>query len=98
MNNSSTPDADAARNVLLSIVTAARSGQMSLAATLTNEYQLANGTLLPLFISSVSLIETIVATMAETLEMDADKLFSGICLGLSIRQIEEQNQQGEEPA
>ena len=91
------PDADAARNALLAIVTAARSGQMELASSLTREYEILNGSVLPLFISAVSVIETILLSVADERGMDADKLFSGICLGLSIKQIEEQqNQQSEE--
>lgn len=90
-----TPNADAARNALLSIVTAARSGQMDLAATLTNEYHVTHGSILPLFISAVSLIETVLLTLGESLDLEPDKLFHGICLGLSIRQIEEKNQQNE---
>lgn len=98
MTNPIMPNADKARNALLSIVTAARSGQMDLASTLTREYQMLNGgEIMPLFISAVSLIETILLSVADEIGMDADKLFSGICLGLSIKQIEEQqNQQSEE--
>lgn len=92
------PDpANEARNTLLQVVTAARNGDMALAARLTNEYQMIHGSIMPLFISSVSLIETVLLTMANELELDADKLFHGICLGLSVKQIEEQmNQQTEE--
>lgn len=78
------------------IVTAARSGDMQLAARLTNEYRTIHGDILPMFISSVSLIETVLSTLAAELKIDADKLFHGICLGLSVKQIEEQkNQQTE---
>jgi hypothetical protein len=91
------PDANEARNTLLQIVTAARNGDMQLAARLTNEYKVIHGDILPMFISSVSLIETVLLTMANELSLDADKLFHGICLGLSVKQIEEQmNQQTEE--
>lgn len=96
MSSPLVPDADKARNTLLSIVTAARSGQMELASTLTREYEAINGSVLPLFISSVSLIETILLSVADEIGMDADKLFSGICLGLSVKEIEEKNQQSEE--
>lgn len=83
--------ADEARNQLLQIVTAARSDDMQLAAALTDEYADKHGTLLPLFISSVSLIESVIRTVSEAMEIPSDKLFSGICLGLSIKAIEEQN-------
>lgn len=92
-------DANAARNTLLQIVTAARTGEVQLAARLTNEYNTMNGSILPLFISSVSLIETVLLTMANELQIEPDKLFHGICLGLSVKQIEEQmNQQEEDDA
>lgn len=87
--------AEEARNQLLTIVTAARSGDMDLAAELTNEYADKYGTLLPLFISSVSLIESIIRTVSEAMEIPPDKLFSGICLGLSLRAIEEQQRNQE---
>lgn len=88
------PDqATEARNVLLQVVTAARNGDMTLAARLVNEYQVIHGSILPMLISSVSLIETVLLTMAQELDIDADKLFHGICLGLSVKQIEEQMNQ-----
>lgn len=85
------PDpADEARNAMLQIVTAARSNDMALASTLTTEYYDEHGDILPLFISSVSLIESIIRTVSEAMEIEPDKLFSGICLGLSVKAIEEQ--------
>lgn len=88
------PDpADEARNQLLAIITAARISDMQLASVLTNEYAEQHGTLLPLFISSVSLIESILRTVSDAMEIPPDKLFSGICLGLSVKAIEEQQQQ-----
>lgn len=79
-----------ATNALLTIVTAARADDVELAAALTNEYAEKHGSLLPIFISSVSLIDTIIRTVSEAMEIPPDKLFSGICLGLSVKQIEEQ--------
>lgn len=83
--------ASEAQNALLSIVTAARTGDVELAAALTDEYVKQHGTLQPLFITSVALIESIIRTVSEAMEIPSDKLFSGICLGLSVKQIEEQN-------
>jgi hypothetical protein len=85
-----------ARNTLLQIVTAARGGQpgdMTLAAQITNDYQAENNTILPLFISAVSLIDSVIQSVAEPLGMSPDKLFAGICLGLSVKQLAEENQQ-----
>lgn len=79
-----------AQNALLTIVTAARTGDVQLAGALTQEYLDKHGTLMPIFISSVSLIESIIRTVSEAMEIPPDKLFSGICLGLSVKQIEEQ--------
>lgn len=84
--------ANEARNAMLQIVTAARMNDMQLASVLTTEYADEHGTLLPIFISSVSLIESIIRTVSEAMEIDSDKLFSGICLGLSVKAIEEQQQ------
>lgn len=88
--------ADEARNAMLQIVTAARMNDMELASALTAEYADDHGTLLPLFISSVSLIESVIRTVSDAMDIPGDKLFSGICLGLSVRAIEEQqrNQEG----
>lgn len=80
---------DEARNSYIQIVTAARV-DVNLAAQLTNEYMDKNGSLLPLVISSVSIVESIIRTVSEAMEIPPDKLFSGICLGLSVRAIEEQ--------
>lgn len=85
-----TDPADEARNQLFAIITAARMDDMMLAGSLTNEYATEHGTLLPLFISSVSLIESILRTVSEAMDISPEKLFSGICLGLSVRAIEEQ--------
>ena len=89
--------ASQAQNTLLQVITAARSGDLNLAATITMDFEQHNHTIMPLFISSVSLIESILNTVAEAMEIPVDKLFAGICLGLSVRQIEEQqrNQTGE---
>lgn len=91
------PDpATEARNVLISVVTAARAGEMQLAATLVTEYGDSHGgDILPLLISSVSFIESILISVADAMEISSEKLFSGICLGISVKAIEEQ--QGEEP-
>ena len=88
------PDpATEARNTLLTIITAARTDDAQLAAAITNEYADEHGTLLPLFISSVSLIESILRTVSEAMEISPDKLFAGICLGLSVKDIEQQMNQ-----
>jgi hypothetical protein len=85
------PDpANDARNTLLQVVTAARSGDMDLASTLTTEYYSTHGDILPLFISAVSLIESIILTVSEAMDIPSGKLFSGICLGLSVKAIEEE--------
>lgn len=87
------PDHNKAQNAVLQIVTAARAGDFNLAATIAGEFELTNGTILPLLISSVSLIESILRTVAEEMELPPDKLFAGICLGLSVKQIEEQQRE-----
>lgn len=85
------PDpATEARNAMLQIITAARNGDMQLASVLTTEYHDTHGDILPLFIQSVSLVESIIRTVSEAMEIPPDKLFSGICLGLSVKAIEEQ--------
>ena len=94
----SIPNATEVQNTLLAIVTAARGGEpgdMRLAAQLTAVFQVSNGSILPLFISAVALIETILLSIAHEVGVEPDKLFAGICLGLSLRQIQEQNQQEE---
>lgn len=91
-----TDPAEEARNALLAIVTAARTQDTQLAAALTNEYADEHGTLLPLFISSVSLIESIIRTVSEAMEISPERLFSGICLGLSVKAIEEQQRNQED--
>ncbi len=100
MPNSPIDPANEARNILLQVVTAARGGtpqSMSLAAQITNDYESEHHTILPLFISSVALIETILSSVADEIGISSDKLFSGICLGISIRQMaDEQNQQEKE--
>jgi hypothetical protein len=63
---------------------------MDVASMIVAEFESKHGTILPLFISSVSLIESIIRTVSEAMEIPPDKLFSGICLGLSVKQIEEQ--------
>ena len=91
------PDpATEARNTMLQIVTAARTGDMQLASILTTEYSDSHGDILPLFIQSISLIESIIRTVSEAMEIPPDKLFSGICLGLSVKAIEEQQRNQEE--
>lgn len=83
------PDHNKAQNAVLQIVTAARGGDFNLAATIANEFELTHGSILPLLISSVSLIESILRTVSEAMDIPPEKLFSGICLGLSVKQIEE---------
>jgi hypothetical protein len=81
-----------ARNSLLSIITAARENNMELASILTAEYaEEHDGDILPLFICAVELVETVLLSVANAVQMDPDELFSGICLGLSKKQ-------GDEPA
>ena len=92
-----------ARNTVLSIVTAARGGNptdMRLAATLTDDYDRKHGSIYPLFISAVGIIESILLTVADEVGIPPDKLFAGICLGLTVRQItDDKNQQEkDEPA
>jgi hypothetical protein len=85
-----------ARNQLISVITAARAGEMQLAATLVTEYgDKHGGDILPLLISSVSFIESILISVSDAMDITAETLFSGICLGISVRAIEEQ--QGKEP-
>lgn len=81
---------------MLQIITAARSGDMKLASTLTTEYYDSHGDILPLFIQCVSLVESIIRTVSEAMEIPSDKLFSGICLGLSVKAIEEQQRNQED--
>jgi hypothetical protein len=79
-----------ARNTVLQIITAARGGtkqDMSLAATITDEYAQTHGSIYPLFISSVAIVETILLSVADELGVPPDKLLSGICLGVSIRDL-----------
>jgi hypothetical protein len=83
----SNKEANEARNAMLAIVTAARLGNTDYAAKLTDEYRLAQGDILPLFISAVSMIETVILTVAKELNLDADKLWRGICLGLTVKQM-----------
>jgi hypothetical protein len=96
MTMTSDDPATVARNTLLQIVTAARGGNprdMQLASQITNDYSAEHKTILPLFISSVAFIQTIILTVAEAMEIDPDKLFHGICLGLSVKRLAEENQQ-----
>lgn len=96
LNRNSDP-ASEARNTLISVITAARAGEMVLAGTLTDEYAQTHGDdILPLFISSIAFIESILVSVSEAMEITPEKLFSGICLGISVKAIEEQ-QQMEEP-
>lgn len=88
------PDPDAARNTLIQIVTAARNGDMNLASRIAKEYELINGTILPLLISSISLVSTVLETVSVELDMQPDHLWHGIALGLTVKQME-QNQQGD---
>ncbi len=81
-----------ARNTVLQIITAARGGKqqdMVLAAQLTDEYAQQHGSIYPLFISSIAVIETILLSVADELSVPPDKLLSGICLGVSIRDLAE---------
>lgn len=90
------PSPDEARNLLIQIVTSARAGDINTAVRLANEYKLLHGDILPLFISAISLVSTVLQTVAETLEdITADELWQGIALGLTIKQMEE-NQRKEE--
>ena len=70
---------------------------MQLASGLTAEYNDTHGDILPLLIQCISLVESIIRTVSEAMEIPPDQLFSGICLGLSVKAIEEQqrNQTGE---
>lgn len=93
------PNPDIARNTLIQIVTAARKGDMNLAQRIAGEYEIVNGTILPLFISAVSMIETVLRTVGELTDMDSDNLWQGIALGLTIRQMQEnQQEKGNEDA
>ena len=89
------PDADAARSVLMSIVTAAHNQDFETAQRITYEFSIVNNGIMPLLVSSISLIETILLSISEEIGMPADKLLQGIALGLSIKQMEQNNQQGE---
>ena len=79
-----------ARNTVLQIITAARGGKqvdMQLAAQITQEYATQHGGIYPLFISSIGVIETILLSVAEEMGIEPDKLLSGICLGVSIKDM-----------
>lgn len=87
------PDPDQARSVLVQIVTAARNSDMDLATRLTAEYDAIHGDILPLFITAVTMIETVLLSVAESVGMPADKLWQGIALGLSVKEIERKKNQ-----
>ena len=87
------PDPTEARQLVIQIATASRAGDIKLAIALTDEYAYKHGTLLPLLISSLTIIETIILSTAESVGMPADELWHGIALGLSMRQIQERKNQ-----
>lgn len=88
--NLNIPDHNKAQNTLLQIVTAARNGDFEIANILMAEFKLKYGSIDPLFMTSVALIESMITTVANGLDMPPDKFFAGVCLGLSVKQIEEQ--------
>lgn len=88
------PDHNQAQNAVLQVVTAARGGDFHLAGKIVQEFEIVHGSIMPMFMSSISLIESVLRTVGEAMEIPPDKLFAGICLGLSVKQIEAQQREG----
>lgn len=88
-----TDPAAQARNCVIQIVTAAKAGDFGLASKIANEFSIMNGGLLPLVIAAVAFIETVINSVAEDLDMDANILFQGIALGVSVKEMENRKNQ-----
>jgi hypothetical protein len=84
------PDHNKAQNTLLQIVTAARNGDFNISNALMIEFTTQYGSIEPLFITAIALIESMITTVAAGLDMPPDTFFAGVCLGLSVKQIEEE--------
>ena len=90
-----TDPAAIARNAVIQIVTAAKSGDFQTASKIANEFSIVNGGLLPRVIAAVAFIETVINSVAEEIDMDSDILFQGICLGVSVKDMEKNQENNE---
>jgi hypothetical protein len=96
MSNLNIPDHNKAQNAVLQIVTAAREGDFHLASKIVAEFEAVHGSILPMFMSSIALIESVISTVSQAMDIPPDKLFAGICLGLSVKQIEAQQERDQQ--